>query len=259
MSAGRLLPALAVALLLSACTPAPGARTVGSPGVWELDPYSAGAGQVERLHQGGGRVLCRLSLGGDQPGRPDFDRLPAAVRGAAAPDGGYWLDVRRLDVLLPVLGDRLRLCRQKGFDAVDGYALDAYRRASGFPLDQADQLAFDRAVLALARGLRLGAALRVPAADARALAGELDVVDSGSTLPGATAVPGAAVDGAAALAALGPAYVAVVTEPPPGAVVTEPPPRAGVTAPPPAARVSGAAPGAGAAAGSGGRRTRSGS
>jgi hypothetical protein len=245
--AGRLLPALAVAVLLSGCTPAPGARTVGSPGVWELDPYSAGAGQVERLHQGGGRVLCRLSLGGDQPGRPDFDRLPAAVRGAAGPDGGYWLDVRRLDVLLPVLGDRLRLCRQKGFDAVDGYALDAYRWASGFPLDQADQLAFDRAVLALARGLRLGAALRVPAADARALAGELDVVDSASRPPGAVA---AAVDGAAALAALGPAYVAVVTEPPPGT---------GVSAPPPAAPVTGAAPDAGAPAGSGGRRTRSGS
>jgi Glycoside-hydrolase family GH114 len=168
------LPLVAVLLLAAGgCAPAPSAPTgwASTPPVDELDPYATSAGTVDRLHAAGARVLCRLALGVDEVGRPDFDRLPARVRGARVPGASaYWLDVRRLDVLLPVLADRLELCREKGFDAVAAGALDGYRHASGFPLGQADQLAFDRAVLGLAHEHGIGIALRVPPPDAAALA-----------------------------------------------------------------------------------------
>ncbi|HWB35041.1 MAG TPA: endo alpha-1,4 polygalactosaminidase [Rugosimonospora sp.] len=143
--------------------------------VYDLDPYTTAAGTVDRLHRAGRRAICHLAVGVSEAGRPDAGRFPPEVLGAPTADGrGAWLDVRRLDVLTPILADRLRLCRDKGFDAVDADDVDAYRQPTGFPLTQADQLAFDRRVLALARDEGLGAGLRVPAADAAALAGELD-------------------------------------------------------------------------------------
>jgi hypothetical protein len=205
--------ALVVLLALAGCAPAgapaaePSASTNDTALVRELDPYLTSAGAVDRLHAQGARVLCRLALGVDETGRPDFDRLPAQVRGAAVPGvTAYWLDVRRLDVLLPVLGDRLELCRDKGFDAVTGYALDGYQHASGFPLRQADQLAFDRAVLGLARDRGVGIALRVPPADATALAGQVSVVQDAALV----ALAGRPV--AAVVAGTGP-FMDPVTDP----------------------------------------------
>jgi hypothetical protein len=56
------------------------------------------------------------------------------VVGKELPDwpGEHWLDVRRLDVLGPILERRLDLCRQKGFDAVEPDNVDAYANDSGF-------------------------------------------------------------------------------------------------------------------------------
>ncbi len=175
--------------------------------VYDLDPYATAADTVSRLHRDGRRAICHLTVGISESGRPDASRFPAAVLGAPTSDGrGYWLDVRRLDVIGPVLADRLRLCRDKGFDAVDADAVDGYRQATGFPLSQADQLAFDRRVLALARALGLGVGLRVPAADASALAGELDFAVN----VGCPALDGGCTGLTPLVAAGKPVYVAVL-------------------------------------------------
>ena len=48
--------------------------------------------------------------------------------------GERWLDVRRWDVLEPILAARFDVCRQKGFDAVEPDNVDGYANESGFPL-----------------------------------------------------------------------------------------------------------------------------
>jgi hypothetical protein len=185
MRVPRWYPVLLAGALLCGCAPAryappPApvlATTAAQPGalLYDLDPYTATASQVQRLHRDGGRVLCRLAVGVSEADRPDADRYPATVRGAATADGrGWWLDIRQTGVLGAVLADRVRLCRTKGFDALDATAVDSYRQPTGFPLRRADQLAIDRLVLDLARELGLGAVLRVPPADAVALADRLD-------------------------------------------------------------------------------------
>ena len=53
---------------------------------------------------------------------------------------------------------RLDLCRQKGFDGVEADNVDGYSNSTGFPLNAADQLAYNRflAHAAHARGLSIG-------------------------------------------------------------------------------------------------------
>jgi hypothetical protein len=128
--------------------------------MFDIDLFDNPASVVAGLHAGGRHVVCYLDAGTLEPGRPDRSRFPAAVVGKELPDwpGEHWLDIRRLDVLGPILERRLDLCRQKGFDAVEPDNVDAYANNSGFPLTAADQLRFNRflARAAHARGLSVG-------------------------------------------------------------------------------------------------------
>jgi hypothetical protein len=72
--------------------------------------------------------------------------------------GERWLDIRKLSVLRPLMAKRMDMCRDKGFDAVEPDLTDGYRNRTGFPLNPAHQLAYNRAMARLAhdRGLAIG-------------------------------------------------------------------------------------------------------
>ena len=128
--------------------------------MYDIDLFGNDAGVVAALHAQGRRVVCYLSAGSHEPGRPDSGAFPAAVLGNALqgwPDE-RWLDIRRLDVLGPIMERRMDLCRQRGFDGVEADNVDGYSNATGFPLTAADQLAYNRflARAAHARGLSIG-------------------------------------------------------------------------------------------------------
>jgi hypothetical protein len=128
--------------------------------VYDVDLFTTSAAQVRALHARGRKVVCYLNAGAYEPYRPDSARFPKAVLGAAMdgwPDE-RWLDVRRLDLLQPIMAARLDLCRAKGFDGVEPDNVEAYDNDSGFPLTAADQLRYNRwlAGLAHARGLAIG-------------------------------------------------------------------------------------------------------
>jgi hypothetical protein len=128
--------------------------------MFDIDLFDNSASVVAALHALGRHVVCYLDAGTLEPGRPDTRDFPAAVVGKELPDwpGEHWLDVRRLDVLGPILERRLDLCKQKGFDGVEFDNVDAYANDSGFPLTGGDQLRFNRflAGAAHARGLSAG-------------------------------------------------------------------------------------------------------
>lgn len=117
--------------------------------VYDLDGFTTSAQTVAALRDRGRHAICYLSVGAWEDWRPDADRFPTSVLGA---DNGWpgerWLDVRRLDLLAPVLSERIAMCRDKGFAAVEPDNVDAYVNDSGFPLTGADQLAFNRWVAA---------------------------------------------------------------------------------------------------------------
>lgn len=130
--------------------------------VFDVDLFETDASVVESLHRLGRRVICYVSVGTWEPGRPDSAAVPAAVRGKPLEDfpEERWLDVRRLDVLGPLVERRFAECRAKGFDAVEPDNVDGYANDTGFALTAADQLAFNRFVAREAHRNGLGVGLK---------------------------------------------------------------------------------------------------
>jgi hypothetical protein len=130
--------------------------------VYDVDWETTTAAQVQQLHAAGRRVVCYVNAGASEEWRPDAGAYPATVLGAPLDGwpGERWVDVRRLDVLLPLLAARMDVCRDKGFDAVEADNVDGYANGTGFPLTAADQLAFNTAVAGLAHDRGLSVALK---------------------------------------------------------------------------------------------------
>jgi hypothetical protein len=129
--------------------------------VYDLDGFDTSAETVAQLHAQGRRAICYLSVGAWEDWRPDAARFPENVLGASNGwPGERWLDVRRIDVLAPVLRERLAMCRAKGFDAVEPDNVDGYVNETGFPLTHDDQLIFNRWVAAEAHGLGMSVGLK---------------------------------------------------------------------------------------------------
>jgi len=128
--------------------------------VFDLDMFDTSARLVRKVHQRGARAICYINAGAWENWRPDTDRYPSSVKGSDLDGwpGEKWLDIRRIDILGPILGDRLELCRAKGFDGVEFDNVDGYTNDTGFDLSRTDQLAFNRwlAAAAHAEGLAVG-------------------------------------------------------------------------------------------------------
>ncbi len=127
--------------------------------VFDLDLFDVPRETIDELHDAGRRVICYLNAGAYEPWRPDADDFPEEVlgRGMAGWDE-RWLDVRRIDLLAPIMRARLTLAADKGCDAVEPDNIDGYQNDTGFPLDGGDQLRYNRwlAAEAHARGLAIG-------------------------------------------------------------------------------------------------------
>ena len=134
------------------------AQTVDAQ-MYDIDGFDNPASVVTSLKAKGSRVVCYISAGSYENWRPDAAQFPAGVLGASNGWAGErWLDVRRLDLLAPIMRSRMDMCKAKGFDAVDPDNVDGYSNATGFALTAADQLAYNRflADAAHARGLAVG-------------------------------------------------------------------------------------------------------
>jgi hypothetical protein len=129
--------------------------------VYDIDGHENPATVIAELHARGRKVICYVNTGAAETFRPDFASFPPAVLGKPNGwKGERWLDIRRLDVLRPVMTARFDECRTKGFDAVEADLVDAYANDndSGFPLTADDQLAYNRMLAGLAheRGMSIG-------------------------------------------------------------------------------------------------------
>ena len=130
------------------------------PDVYDIDGQMNSEATVKALHARGKRVICYFDAGVYESYRPDAGLFPKSVIGS--PDEGWdnswWLDIRQIAVLEPIMRGRIEACRAKGFDAVEPDEIDGYSNDSGFPLTAADQLAYNRAVASWAHeaGLSVG-------------------------------------------------------------------------------------------------------
>ncbi|MCO5997561.1 endo alpha-1,4 polygalactosaminidase [Actinoallomurus rhizosphaericola] len=128
--------------------------------VYDIDMFETPKSTVTALHGKGRKVICYVSAGSVEQGRPDYTSFPKSVIGKKL-DGWpkeRWLDIRRLDVLQKIWAKRLDQCKAKGFDGVEPDNVDAYQADSGFPLTAKQQLAFNRMLARVAhqKGLAVG-------------------------------------------------------------------------------------------------------
>jgi hypothetical protein len=128
--------------------------------VYDIDLFDNSADVVAGLHAQNRKVICYISVGSWENWRPDASQFPSAVLGKdySGWPGEKWLDIRRIDLLAPIMRARLDQCQQKGFDGIEPDNIDGYGNNTGFPLTYADQLRYNRwlAEEAHLRGLSIG-------------------------------------------------------------------------------------------------------
>lgn len=126
----------------------------------DLDADNHSAAQIAALVAGGVTPICYVSVGTVENYRSDKDAFPPSVVGKVYGDwpDEKFLDIRRRDILVPLMRARFQHCADLGFKAIDPDNVDAYQNDSGFPLTAADTLAYMRALAdeAHALGLMIG-------------------------------------------------------------------------------------------------------
>ncbi|MCP5175860.1 MAG: endo alpha-1,4 polygalactosaminidase [Moraxellaceae bacterium] len=130
--------------------------------VFDVDLFDTPQSTIDLLHGQGKKVICYFSAGSSENWRPDFNRFPREVKGRNLSGwaGEKWLDIRRLDILMPIMSDRIALAKQKGCDAVDPDNIDGYTNRTGFKLSYNDQLTYNRALANAAHSQDLAIGLK---------------------------------------------------------------------------------------------------
>lgn len=128
--------------------------------VYDIDLFENDASVIDELHRQNRKVICYISVGSLENWRPDADQFPDEVMGKDYDGwpGEKWLDIRRIDLLAPIMRARLDLCKDKGFDAVEPDNIEIYDNNTGFPITYQDQLTYAKWLVdeAHARGLAIG-------------------------------------------------------------------------------------------------------
>ncbi len=129
--------------------------------MYDVDGFDASRRLVRRIHRSGAAAVCYVSAGSFEDWRPDADRFPEEVLGRSNGwPGERWLDIRRLDVLRPIMRDRIAMCVAKGFDGIEFDNVDGYANRTGFDLTARDQLRYNAWLANAAHRRGLSAALK---------------------------------------------------------------------------------------------------
>ena len=128
--------------------------------IFDLDLYETEPSLISSLHSQGKKVFCYISVGSVEDWRPDVADFPSQIIGKDYEGwaGEKWLDIRQIELLAPIMRERLDLCAEKGFDGIEPDNMQLHWEDTGFEISYADQLAYNiwLAEEAHARGLSIG-------------------------------------------------------------------------------------------------------
>ncbi|CAM4803442.1 unnamed protein product [Rotaria magnacalcarata] len=130
--------------------------------MYDIDLWDTPNNTITALKNAGKKVICYFSAGSYEDWRQDKSRFPASVKGNPLDgwNGESWLDVRRLDILGPIMTARLDLAKAKRCDGVEPDNVDVYTQINGggFKVTYQDQIIYNTwlAREAHARDLSIG-------------------------------------------------------------------------------------------------------
>ena len=131
--------------------------------VYDIDGELTSAITVAQLHSLGPEivVICYFDAGVYEDYRSDASSFPPEVIGKsdAGWAGSYWLDIRQVDILRPIMENRIKTwCKDKGFDAIEPDETEVWSNDSGFPITKAQNNAYNRLIAELGHkyGLSVG-------------------------------------------------------------------------------------------------------
>jgi hypothetical protein len=144
----------------------------------DIDLFDTSAALISQLKTSGKKVICYFSAGSYENWRPDAGQFPTAAMGNPMDGwaGERWLNVKRMDLLMPIMKARLDLAVQKGCNGVEPDNVDVWTNNSeaGLSVTSADQLAYNRALATEAHARGLSIALKNDGDQASALVNDFD-------------------------------------------------------------------------------------
>ena len=147
--------------------------------VYDIDGEYNTAATVQALHNKGKKVICYIDAGVYEDYRGDaaaFKAITPKIWGNKDNgwNGSYWLDIRRIDELAPIMKARIQMCKDKGFDSIEPDEMVNYTNNPGFPLTYAHQLAYNKAVASWAHAIGISIGLKDDHEQAHDLVNDFD-------------------------------------------------------------------------------------
>lgn len=113
--------------------------------MYDVDLNDTPQSTIDQLHSQGRTVICYFSPGSYENWRDDANQFPKIVVGKKYIGwaGEYWLDIRQMGVLAPIMRDRLDLAVAKGCDGVEPDNIHGFTQPTGFPLTYDQQMTYN--------------------------------------------------------------------------------------------------------------------
>lgn len=113
--------------------------------MYDIDLFDTSQELIEQLHDDGRIVICYFSAGSYEDWRPDADKFPETIFGNDYDgwEGEIWLDIRKLDLIQPIMLARLELAVEKDCDGVEPDNIASYDTDTGFDISIDEQITYN--------------------------------------------------------------------------------------------------------------------
>lgn len=144
--------------------------------MYDIDGFETSTKLVNTLHQAGRYVTCYLNAGSVEDWRSDAHLFPKEVIGDPVDgwDGENWLDIRRIDILGPLMQARVDMCQEKGFDSIEFDLVNGYANDTGFAISYENQLRYNIHLADMAHKAGMSVALKSNPGQVNDLVGYFD-------------------------------------------------------------------------------------
>ncbi len=130
--------------------------------IYDLDLFKVTKEEIKKLHEKGIKVICYFSAGTYEDYRNDSKLFSKELLGKTLEEweDEKWLDIRKIELLKPIITERMNLALEKDCDAVEVDNIDAYQNPTGFKITYEDQIKYNKYLSEEAHKRNLSIALK---------------------------------------------------------------------------------------------------